>query len=453
MARPDTPAHGSSIWDTWLLDVLDDLYGGPAGTPAPNATYVPKLAEQSISAKPTSAGTNDRTLILGAPADFSQVFDAQRLTLSGADTLGTPATGYDYAYETIPKFLIFDTGNAGHNQSTSTNDGRTAGVASRIMAYNGGAGDLVAYNAYVEIYTPTNAGLTHWLADAAGSIINGDVGVTNGDHHYLNPLEFNLSDGGHDTAAIGTIINLNRTNAAASRGEVWIGHRVQGSATVAADVGYSIGAIPLKRGIDLSQPTYDADKAAVTLAQDQRIYFKATTAAINGVNWYATTPGTAWIDYNSTKAGIELVAASGIGLLVTAAGSAVNYLRTQGQATGIGAVLSAEGSDATVSMLLCVKGSGSGFNFQSNGIGGPTQFYINGQSGTTNYLQVTAAGTGGSPELSAQGGDADVDLLLTPKGTGRVRFGTFTANADAPITGYVTVKDAAGNTRKLATIA
>jgi hypothetical protein len=42
---------------------------------------------------------------------------------------------------------------------------------------------------------------------------------------------------------------------------------------------------------------------------------------------------------------------------------------------------------------------------------------------------------------------------LTPKGTGNVRFGTFTVNADTAITGYITIKDAGGTTRKLATIA
>lgn len=38
-------------------------------------------------------------------------------------------------------------------------------------------------------------------------------------------------------------------------------------------------------------------------------------------------------------------------------------------------------------------------------------------------------------------------------GTGGVSFGTLTANADAAITGYITIKDAGGTTRKLAVIA
>jgi hypothetical protein len=41
---------------------------------------------------------------------------------------------------------------------------------------------------------------------------------------------------------------------------------------------------------------------------------------------------------------------------------------------------------------------------------------------------------------------------LTPKGAGAVRFGTLTASADAPITGYITIKDSDGTVRKLAVI-
>jgi hypothetical protein len=41
----------------------------------------------------------------------------------------------------------------------------------------------------------------------------------------------------------------------------------------------------------------------------------------------------------------------------------------------------------------------------------------------------------------------DIDLI--PNGTGVVKFGTYTAGAATDSTGYITIKDAAGNTRKL----
>jgi hypothetical protein len=78
-------------------------------------------------------------------------------------------------------------------------------------------------------------------------------------------------------------------------------------------------------------------------------------------------------------------------------------------------------------------------------------------SNQPDYLTVDA-GNGVVP-LAVEGGSTNVDIRLIPKGTGAVRlgtvvrFGAFTSNADAPINGYVTIVDDAGNTRKLATIA
>lgn len=72
---------------------------------------------------------------------------------------------------------------------------------------------------------------------------------------------------------------------------------------------------------------------------------------------------------------------------------------------------------------------------------------------TVNYLDFWGAATGGPVEISAGGSDTNIDLKLVPQGTGNVRFGTLTANADAPVTGYITIKDAGGTTRKLAVIA
>ncbi|MFK3770778.1 hypothetical protein [Pseudomonas putida] len=56
------------------------------------------------------------------------------------------------------------------------------------------------------------------------------------------------------------------------------------------------------------------------------------------------------------------------------------------------------------------------------------------------------------PTLSAAGPNANHDLALAPKGTGNVRFGTLTASSDAPVVGYITIKDSGGVVRKLAVI-
>jgi len=56
------------------------------------------------------------------------------------------------------------------------------------------------------------------------------------------------------------------------------------------------------------------------------------------------------------------------------------------------------------------------------------------------------------PILRGEGTATDIDLALQGKGAGNVRFGTRTASADAPITGYIEIKDLSGTVRKLAVI-
>lgn len=56
-------------------------------------------------------------------------------------------------------------------------------------------------------------------------------------------------------------------------------------------------------------------------------------------------------------------------------------------------------------------------------------------------------------EAETVGTGADnIDVTLTPAGTGNVRFGTHSAVAAELTTGYITIKDAGGTTRKLAVI-
>ena len=65
-----------------------------------------------------------------------------------------------------------------------------------------------------------------------------------------------------------------------------------------------------------------------------------------------------------------------------------------------------------------------------------------------NYVNVIGAITTASPAIQAQGSDTNIDLALTPKGTGVLRFGTHTVGILAQ-SGYITIKDAAGTTRNL----
>ena len=66
-------------------------------------------------------------------------------------------------------------------------------------------------------------------------------------------------------------------------------------------------------------------------------------------------------------------------------------------------------------------------------------------------LNTTSTTMGIACETAGTGAD-DIDLSLTPAGTGNVRFGTHSAVGAETVTGFITIKDSGGTSRKLAVI-
>ena len=127
--------------------------------------------------------------------------------------------------------------------------------------------------------------------------------------------------------------------------------------------------------------------------------------------------------------------------------SAVNYVQVTGAATTGSVALSSQGSDTNVSLNLITKGTGV-IRFYT-AAASSEQFRVTHTAGTiVNYATVTGNIAGSSPTFSVAGSDTDIDLTLTPKGAGAVRFGTYTASVLTP-TGYITIKDSGGTTRRL----
>lgn len=86
---------------------------------------------------------------------------------------------------------------------------------------------------------------------------------------------------------------------------------------------------------------------------------------------------------------------------------------------------------------------------------GGAQFEISHRESAVNHLYVKGAATGESVELGATGSDSVIDLALSPKGTGSfIKLGAgFSSSADAPVVGYIQIRDNNGILRKLAIIA
>jgi hypothetical protein len=149
----------------------------------------------------------------------------------------------------------------------------------------------------------------------------------------------------------------------------------------------------------------------------------------------------------SGSASLSFYTASGEAVRITdGGGPSVNYWRIQGSPTNSGVQFQATGSDTNVSGLISSKGT-SGLGFYTNTFG-QQQFQISHTASAVNYVQVTGAATGSGPTISAQGSNADIDFNIAAKGTGNVRFGTYTAGV-LVATGYITIKDSGGTTRRL----
>lgn len=89
--------------------------------------------------------------------------------------------------------------------------------------------------------------------------------------------------------------------------------------------------------------------------------------------------------------------------------------------------------------------------FFTNGLG-VEAFRVNHVASAVNQLRVSPSVTTAPVILLAAGSDANIDIELAPKGSGVVRLGTHSAIAAETVTGYITIKDAGGTTRKLAVV-
>ena len=120
------------------------------------------------------------------------------------------------------------------------------------------------------------------------------------------------------------------------------------------------------------------------------------------------------------------------------------YISVAGRgAGGNGPVMSVQGTDPSISFNITSKGTGA-INFET-GNGAYQQFSITNTTGSVNYLAVTGSTTGNPLSLSAQGTDANISLQLQSKGSGNVFIpGTSTHNGVATFNSAILVNPSSG---------
>jgi hypothetical protein len=137
--------------------------------------------------------------------------------------------------------------------------------------------------------------------------------------------------------------------------------------------------------------------------------------------------------------------------LSLAGGTIPNYISVNENATkvftvansGAGAASSAISASQTATPSSPASVQNIGVTMQAYGIGWAPVGTHDLADGAAVY---SGAGLSAGLTLAALAGD------LRLRAAGNVAFGTLTASADAPVSGYITIKDAAGTLRKLAVI-
>lgn len=247
----------------------------------------------NLTTAPASFGTHD-VIETAFNGDLRHSHFQVEARITGASTLGTPSTGYLYTPEAYPHYTYLYN-ESGHNESNSSNVGRTAACAYRTRVYQAGQGDAVAYN-FSGYVSTAKAGATSWLANPSVCGFNGNITI-GAAGTYANPFETEIDLNGLDAAGVGYVANIKRDvgDTVAGLGAVTLGFRAQSTGTYPVDAAFSaVGSF--KSGLDLTPVTLNVSKGAVVLKQGDRIYGNGGSSD----GFKATSTGTDWIERSTS---------------------------------------------------------------------------------------------------------------------------------------------------------
>jgi len=414
---------------------------------------------------------------LGTDTNISQVFQSKG---TGAIDLAAGSSGVNIsnggtvtaitrtatgsAYTSFPSVAITAPTTAGGVQATAT-VATMVHVSSTVQS--GGTGYTVNDVLTVVGGTPTASAATMTVTAVSGGVITAATPLNFGQYTVLptNPVSVTGGTGSGATFnlfwGIGSNPSFTITNAGSGYveqptvsfsgggGSGAAAYATVGSDTTIKSLGTSL-FLNHANGIGLQ-----IRDAASGTTPAYPLFQSSSTTIQTYASGTSTTVGFQWATKGATNHSFSTNASVGNEQFrVAHTASAVNYVQVTGAATGTGVSISSQGTDSSI-----------GLNFQSKGVSGTIGFgnttSLNHQAfrvatgtavNTGNLILVTGAVAGSSPSIAAisgtSGTDTDIDLTLTPKGAGNVRFGTYTAGVLTP-TGYITIKDSGGTTRRL----
>jgi hypothetical protein len=454
-----------------------NLYGrGTAGGTNIGSGTTTQFAVRGVSGSATvnylqaNGSTTSTAPILsaqGSDTNISQVFQSKG---TGAIDLAAGSSGVNISnggtvtaitrtvsgsgYTSVPSAVISAPTTAGGTQATLSPS--MTGVTATVVA--GGTGYTVGDTLTIVGATGTASQLT--VATLSGSAVATVTFAVSGNMTALptNPVSVT---GGTGTGATFTMTYaLAATQSSFTAGSGYVEQPTvtfSGSGGSGAAAYATVGSTQIVRGLnDISfySPGGEAlrilDRGIGSLVNYAQVSGSTTTNAVRfsgqgsdtNVPVFIGSKGTSQVSTYTNNFATEQ-------FRVSHTASAVNYVQVTGAATGGNPSIQTAGSDANRGLSISSKGT-SAVGIYS-GAGTYLQFQVVGTNSAVNYLQAIGTTAGNSPSFAVAGSDTNIDLTLTPKGTGVVQFGTYTATVTA-VAGYILIKDSGGTTRKLAVL-
>jgi hypothetical protein len=384
-----------------------DLAAGSSGVNISNGGTVTAITRTAAG----SAYTSAPTLAITAPttAGGVQATATTLINMQGTQTVVGGGTGY-----TLNDVLTIVGGTRPGGAATLTVTGVSAGVITSVSV-SAAANYSVAPTNPASVTGGTGTGATFTLAWGLSTSFT----ITNAGSGYIEQPTVTFSGGGGSGAAA---------------------YATVGSGTTVKSIGSTMS---------FNTPSGEGFRV-VDSGTSTTTYWSAyggSSTITNQPRLRAQTTSNAWVETSGAGSVILATNSGVVQALVSHTASAVNYVQVTGAVTSGSPTISAQGSDGNIPLNIRSKGV---FNINLQNGNNNNGLVVDMTSGTTlaNYVAIAGKVTGSAPTISALGTDTDIDLALTPKGTGVVQFGTYTGTILTP-TGYITIKDSGGTTRRL----
>jgi hypothetical protein len=363
-------------------------------TSVTSTTFVGALSGNATTATSAGSSTNATNVaITDDTSTSSAVYPTFVTNTTGNLPVKTSSTKLSFVPSTgtLTLAAVQATNSAGLALKNS------AGTTQMSMGAGGGdnlsinvSTNLNGANAQIDI-SPTGTGHVHIKPTGVNSVEIAPVSVGDMDNMII----------GATTPAAGTFTTLTATTSVTSP----IVGAASGSTTTGLDL--SVNSKPQARLVEVGDGTRPLiiNGGSAGGAQITGI----TANAVLGISAGGANPVNFYTNGRVNTLQFQISNTTG----------AVNYIQATGSVTSSPAAITVQGSDSNIRMNISSKGTESVDILTNNTGTRAAKFTYTASS--VNWVQMTGAVAGSAPVLSVQGSDTNIPLVLQPKGTGALQ--------------------------------